>query len=127
MPISYTVDDAHRCLRATTVAPHGRDQVVAHMEAQAAAGLWSYSILDDVRGLHDAWLPTLSDVREIVQRLENLTRAHGRRGKVAFLVRTDQAAVFGVLRQYASLAEVSGVGTFGVFQDESRAIAWLDG
>jgi|SRR6185369_9935807 len=125
MSISYTVDDVRRCLRAVTVAPHGRAEIVAHMEEQAAAGLWAYGVLDDVRALQNEWLPTTSDVRVIIHSLANLTRAHGPRGKVAFLVRSDQAAIFGVLRMYASLAEVSGVGMFGVFHDEGRAIAWL--
>src|SRR5262249_35819946 len=58
MPIHFTVNDEHHYLRAAAVALHGRADVVAHMEEQAAAGLWTYGVLDDVRELDDNWLPT---------------------------------------------------------------------
>jgi hypothetical protein len=98
--------------------PVGVPDVLVWLERQAADGAWAYGTLDDFRLV--TWIPTTEDLQSVLGQVITLSKAHGRRGPVAFV--TTRPALFGIARKYSVLSDED----VEAFYDLADAERWLD-
>jgi hypothetical protein len=124
MPFTYAHDHQNRRVVVTWSDPITPIAVFDLLDRQAADGAWNSGLLDDVRGV--TWIPTADELRRSLDHIQLLSRDHGARGPVAFVV-GDQAALFGMLRMYSTLAEMQDPSVrLNVFHTIAEATKWLD-
>jgi hypothetical protein len=79
----YARDDARRRVIVAVEGPFQTSEILAVIERQRAEDTWSYGMLADLRRM--TGLPTLADLRELLDGAKAGPVAEGRRGPVAFL------------------------------------------
>ncbi len=121
MPLIVTVDHAARRVLQRGVDPIALPtDVLIALDEQAAGGGWSYPTLSDFSQVTEA--PRAVDLHAFLERIALLSRQHGQRGPVAFIV-PENLALFGMFRMYSMLAdERLDTATFRTLAD---AEAWL--
>jgi hypothetical protein len=119
MSISYARDDSRRLVTVTFDGPFSLRETVATLDRQAAEGTWPYARLYDQRRLDPP--PSSHEIRVVLEAVRARIREHGPRGPVAIL--TDQAVVYGTVRQYMLLADDEP--SVALFRDAEEAERWL--
>jgi hypothetical protein len=121
MPYSISIDHGQRRVEVIGQDPFGLDDVLQLMDRQVAEGAWAYVLLHDARSI--TWIPSVTDIRRLVSRVEANIRTHGPRGPVAII--TTNEALFGMSRMYSVLGEKAEF-TVAVFRDPLLAERWIE-
>jgi hypothetical protein len=120
MPIHYERDDKKRRILAISEGAVTVDETLAVIDRQAADGAWTYQMLFDTRA-SDA-LPTIHELRQLLQRVGALTIKYGPRGPVAMVV--VNPALYEITGRYARLADLTALRV-GLFMTTREAEEWL--
>lgn len=121
MPLIVTVDHAARRVLQRGVDPIALPaDVLTALDEQAAMGGWCYPALSDFSEVTNA--PRAVDLHAFLERIAVLSRQHGPRGPVAFIV-PENLALFGMFRMYSMLAD-ERLDT-ATFRTAADAEAWL--
>jgi hypothetical protein len=124
MPLDYSVDHRSRRVLVKGSDPVDPAIVIDLLDRQAIDGAWAYATLEDLRGM--SWIPSSAELRLIIGRIQSLSHRHGRRGPVA-LVTSDNQALFGMFRMYATFSEMELVSApINAFRTVEEAERWLD-
>ena len=118
-PLMYTVYARDPFKRRITITVYGAitvDDILEYLNRQVAEDTWAYAVLYDT---HGGSLPPPEDMRRVINRVRRLTESFGRRGPVAVVSKSPQAAL--IAREYA--AADSGPVTF--FRDVAAAEDWV--
>ncbi len=122
MPLRIEIDHAACRVRQIATDPLALpSDVFGALDEQAAAGAWAYATIADYSSLQT--VPQAWQLRAFLDHVAQLSRTHGRRGPVAFVV-PDNLALFGMLRMYSLIAEPH-VATVQAFPTLAEAEAWL--
>lgn len=121
MPIHYECDDAAKRVVIKTSGEVTSEEVLETLDRQAAEHAWSFAVLYDAR--EGGNQPTRQEMLRLVQRVGELTAAHGPRGPVAFLVAPGHA-LLDTGRKYSRLGELTAMKV-RVFTNLEEADQWL--
>jgi hypothetical protein len=119
--VTYLRDDIRQRITVTITGPARLDDLTTVIERQAAEDAWRYALLYDERAVTAAL--SVSETRELVTLVTQLTRAYGERGPVAIVCKA--ADQFGMARMYSTLAENHADLDSNVFYDLAAAEQWL--
>jgi hypothetical protein len=118
MPVTMTLDHAHRRVVVRAEGPITLADIHAHIEDERLASGLPYEELIDARGYHPAF--SSADVREIVADLRHLAE-HGSLGPTAVVADSDVG--YGMLRMLEMLVEdVCAIRPFRGLEEAER---WL--
>jgi hypothetical protein len=120
MPIHYDRDDKKRRILVTSEGAVTVEDTLAMIERQAADGAWTYHMLFDTRASDS--LPTIDELRRLLQRVGALTIKYGPRGPVAMVV--VNPALYEITGRYARLAGLTALRV-GLFMTPGEAEEWL--
>jgi hypothetical protein len=120
MPIHYERDDKKRRILAISEGHVTLKETLAMIERQVADGAWTYHMLFDTRA--SAALPTMDELRRVLQRFGTLTTKYGPRGPVAMVV--VNPALYEIGGRYARLADLTALRV-GLFRTPREAEEWL--
>jgi hypothetical protein len=120
MPIHYERDDAKRRILAVSSGVVTAAETLALIDRQAAEGAWTYHMLFDTRA--SVSLPTINDLRLLLQRVGMLTTKYGPRGPVAMVV--VDPALYEITGRYQRLADLTALRV-ELFMTPQEAEEWL--
>jgi hypothetical protein len=120
MPIHYERNDKKRRILAISEGDVTVDDTLAIIDRQVADGAWTYHMVFDTRG--SAALPTVDDLRRLLQHVGALTTKYGPRGPVAMVV--VDPALYEIGGRYARLADLTALRV-GLFMTPREAEEWL--